>query len=61
MRIEIGSITASQLRRQIAYYAGMALRTTSRERIRFAHVAIASREQRLRELTRIDSGRKEER
>jgi hypothetical protein len=56
-----GSTTATHLRRQIAYYAGMALRTTSRERIRLAHVAIASREQRLRQLSRIDAGRKEER
>jgi hypothetical protein len=55
------STTASQLKRQIGYYAGLALRATSRERIRLAHVAIASREQRLRVLTQVDLGPKEER
>jgi hypothetical protein len=61
MRTENGSTAAAQLRRQIAYYAGTALRTTSRERIRLAHVAIALREHLLRELIRIDAGQKEER
>jgi hypothetical protein len=53
--------TVRRLRRQIGYYAGLALRTASRERIRLALAAIASRERRLKELARIPAGLEEER
>jgi hypothetical protein len=61
MRTQTSSSAAAQLKRQIAYYAGMALRAASRERIRLAHAAIAAREQRIEELSRRETGRKEAR
>jgi len=39
--------SARQLRREIAYYVGVIVRTTSRDRIRLAHAAIRAREQQL--------------
>ena len=59
MKTQSGSSAAAQLKRQIAYYAGMALRAASRERIRLAHAAIAAREQRIKELSRCQPGPKE--
>jgi hypothetical protein len=50
----------AQLKREIAYYTGVAIRTASRDRIRMAHVAIAVREQRLREAVTDRSTPKEE-
>lgn len=39
--------TPEQLRREIAYFRGIALRTASRDRLRRAHAAIKQREQQL--------------
>lgn len=39
--------TPEQLKREIAYFAGLIKRTTSSDRIRRAHVAIRLREQEL--------------
>jgi hypothetical protein len=41
---------ARRLEREITYYAGIALRAATRDGIRLAHVAIAAREQRLKDL-----------
>jgi hypothetical protein len=40
--------TPAQLHREIAWYRGVAIRSTDRARIRKAHAAIALREQQLR-------------
>jgi hypothetical protein len=40
--------TLDQLKREIAYYAGLIQRTTSRDRIRRAHIAIRVRERQLK-------------
>jgi len=39
--------TPAQLKREIAYFAGQIVRTTSRDRIRRCHVAIRVREKQL--------------
>jgi len=39
----------SRLKREIAYYCGVIVRTSSRERIQRAHAAVRMRERRLRE------------
>jgi hypothetical protein len=52
---------ARRLEREISYYAGLALRAATRDRVRLAHVAIAAREQRLKDLVGIDVKQKEKR
>ena len=52
---------ARRLEREITYYAGIALRAATRDRIRLAHVAIAAREQRLKDLVGIHVKQKEKR
>ncbi len=44
--------TPDQLRREIAYYAGLLQRTTSRDRIRRSHAAIRRRERQLADVLR---------
>ena len=51
---------ARRLEREITYYAGIALRAATRDGIRLAHVAIAAREQRLKDLV-IHAKQKEKR
>lgn len=46
--------TAEALRREIAYFSGQLLRTTSRDRIRRAHVAIRKREAQLQDVLRAE-------
>jgi hypothetical protein len=53
--------TRARLKRDIAYYAGVAGRSSCRERIRLAQIAIARCERRLMEGDRTRSDRKEER
>ena len=52
---------ARRLEREITYYAGIALRAATRDGVRLAHVAIAAREQRLKDLVGIDVQQKEKR
>jgi hypothetical protein len=52
---------ARRLEREISYYAGIALRAATRDGVRLAHVAIAAREQRLKNLVGIDVKQKEKR
>jgi len=52
---------ARRLEREITYYAGIALRAATRDGVRLAHVAIAAREQRLKDLVGIDAKQKEKR
>jgi len=52
---------ARQIEREISYYAGIALRAATRDRIRLAHTAIAAREQRLQDLGGLDVKQKEKR
>ena len=52
---------ARRLEREISYYAGIALRAATRDGVRLAHVAIAAREQRLKNLVAIDVKQKEKR
>ena len=52
---------ARRLEREITYYAGIALRAATRDAVRLAHVAIAAREQRLKDLVGIDTKQKEKR
>ena len=51
--------TRARLKREIAYYAGVAWRTESRDRVRLALMAIAGRERQLNAL-RADSIEREE-
>jgi len=44
--------TIAQLKREIAYYSGILQRTTSRDRIRRAHIAIRLREDAIQQLLR---------
>ncbi len=44
--------TPDELRREIAYYAGILKTTTSRDRLRRAHVAIQTRERALADAIR---------
>jgi hypothetical protein len=52
---------ARRLEREISYYAGIALRAATRDGVRLAHLAIAAREQRLKNLVGIDVKQKEKR
>jgi hypothetical protein len=52
---------ARRLEREISYYAGIALRAATRDGVRLAHMAIAAREQRLKNLVGIDVKQKEKR